>query len=534
MKPGNPTSVGHFEQLTPRQKEATKLLASPCRHVNLVGGSRSGKTVAIMRAIVMRGIRAPSRHAVLRFHAAAIWPSIGLQTFPFVMKTFFPGVPYDVRLSDRCFIVHTANGKSEIWLGGLDEKVRVEKILGNEYVTLFFNECSEIPYSSVLVALSRLAQVVPGLRQRAYYDLNPLGQTHWTNMLFGQKVDPISKRPLKDPTEYTRMFLNPLDHAQHLDPKYLQSLENLPIRQRKRFLEGAYVDESASQLWSLSILEETRVLGDALPPMQRVVIAIDPSGAASETDIGHDPIGIVVVGRGVDGHAYVLGDYTLLAGPNEWGKEAVSAYHYHKADRIVAERNFGGAMVEFVIRTVDSSVPYKEVIASRGKAVRAEPVAALYHQKRVHHVGGSEKFRNLEDELLYFSNSGYTGENSPNRADALVWGVTELMLGENASGWVDYYKTRHERVVEREERKKFEAPGMRLQDTSSPDVIMIAPRPHASFFASASNGESARYTADEHGRIIAKQQHVASLEKTGCRREIMEVPTNDGTLPPPF
>jgi hypothetical protein len=403
---------------------------------------------------------------------------------------------------------------SEIWLGGLDEKERAEKILGNEYVTMFFNECSEIPYTSVLLALSRLAERIGEVKQRAYYDLNPVGTTHWTNMLFGDKRDPVTKRPLPDPNNYLREHLNPYDHAQFLDPEYIKSLEQLPLRQRMRFLEGKYIDESSSALWTLSVLEETRITKDELPKLTRVVVAVDPSGASSVTDVGHDPIGIVVVGRGDDGHAYVLADCTLLAGPNEWGKEAVSAYHFYHADRIVAERNFGGAMVEFVIRTVDNSVAYQEVVASRGKAVRAEPVAALYDQRRVHHVG---RFEKLEDELLDFTDAGYVGEKSPNRADSLVWAITELLLGENASGWVDYYKSRHERVQQRAIEKKFNMPGIRKQVTENTVIELIAPFPFAAFYANAPDGQSKRYMADEAGRIVAEIKHVASLKHAGCK-----------------
>src|SRR5690606_25235158 len=114
--------------------------------------------------------------------------------------------------------------------------------------------------------------------------------------------------------------------------------------------------------------------------------------------------------------------------PDGWGRRAVAAYNEFKADRIVAERNFGGAMVEHVIRTIDRKVPYKEVTASRGKSTRAEPVAALYEQGRVSHVGS---FPELEDQMCQIDASGYIGEGSPDRADALVWALTELMLGDS-------------------------------------------------------------------------------------------------------
>ena len=137
--------------------------------------------------------------------------------------------------------------------------------------------------------------------------------------------------------------------------------------------------------------------------------------------------GIIVAGKGRDGHAYVIEDLSCRLSPDGWARRAVSGYHRHRADRIVAEVNNGGDLVERVIRTVDPSVPYRAVRASRGKAVRAEPVAALYEQGRVHHVG---LFADLEDQMCAFTPDQYAG--SPDRVDALVWCLTELMLVQQA------------------------------------------------------------------------------------------------------
>ena len=127
---------------------------------------------------------------------------------------------------------------------------------------------------------------------------------------------------------------------------------------------------------------------------------------------------------GEDGRGYILDDATCLGGPAMWGRIAVDKFYQWGADCIVAEINYGGAMVEHTIRTADPTVPYREVTASRGKWIRAEPVSALYEQDRVRHVG---KFIDLEDELSNFSTIGYQGDKSPNRADAAIWALTELM-----------------------------------------------------------------------------------------------------------
>lgn len=162
---------------------------------------------------------------------------------------------------------------------------------------------------------------------------------------------------------------------------------------------------------------------DILPDMQRVVVGVDPSGTSGEDKA--NSVGIVVVGLGIDALGYVLADYTCSLPPLGWARRVIEAYTAFSADRIVAERNFGGAMVESTIRTVDPNVPLKLVTASRGKVARAEPVAALYEQGRIKHAGS---FPELEDQLCAMTAEGYVGGGSPDRVDALVWAVTDLML----------------------------------------------------------------------------------------------------------
>lgn len=195
-------------------------------------------------------------------------------------------------------------------------------------------------------------------------------------------------------------------------------------------LYAEILDDVPGALWTRAMIDNARVTPDKLPEMSRVCVAVDPSGAASADDEGADEIGIVVVGRGVDGRGYVLEDASCRLSPEGWARRAVTAYHRWSADRIVAERNYGGAMVSAVIRSVDRSVSFKEVVASRGKTVRAEPVAALYEQGRVSHAG---LFDELETQMMAFTAGGYVGEGSPDRADAAVWGLTEVMLGHVAA-----------------------------------------------------------------------------------------------------
>jgi hypothetical protein len=376
-------------KFTPKQLEAQKFLAGPERHKLIYGGARSGKTFVIVRRIVARAILAPrGRHLIARFRQNAVRASIGLDTLPNVMSVCFPGRKIEENRQDSYFEL-TENG-SQIWLAGLDDKDRIDKILGQEYVTEFFNECSQIPRSSVLVARTRLAQVVDiasgpcagrRLPQVAYYDLNPAGSLHWTNQEFVRKVDPDSKskKPLKQPENFVWMRMNPEDNRENLTPETIEELEGLPERQRQRFYEGVFTSDVDGALWPVEVLEAARLEADAkVPELGRVVVAVDPSGTRGDQEKRSDNVGIVVAGKADNGMAYVLADRTVNLPPEAWARVAVQAYHEFQADAIVAEINFGGAMVESVIRAADPTVSYKEVTASRGKWTRAEPVSALY------------------------------------------------------------------------------------------------------------------------------------------------------------
>jgi predicted phage terminase large subunit-like protein len=183
-------------------------------------------------------------------------------------------------------------------------------------------------------------------------------------------------------------------------------------------------------LWSRALIEETRwPVHRNIPDLVRIVVAIDPAASTGEDA---DETGIIVAGKDADGHGYVLADQSTRYAPTEWARTAIALYRQHKADRIVAEVNNGGDMVEATIRMVDPNVSYSAVRATRGKVVRAEPVAALYEQGRIHHVGA---FATLEDQQCGFTTdfdraaAGY----SPDRVDALVWAFTDLLVEQMAS-----------------------------------------------------------------------------------------------------
>jgi predicted phage terminase large subunit-like protein len=420
-------------ELTPKQLEAQRVLAGNATHNMLFGGSRSGKTFLLVRNVVMRALKAPeSRHLIARFRFNHIKAAIIQDTFPKVMKLAFPGVSYNLNKTD--WYVTFDNG-SEIWFGGLDDKERTEKILGQEYATIYLNECSQIPQGSRDTAVTRLAQkveqVIDGrapavLKPRMYYDCNPPSKAHWSYKLFVQKQDLDTKQPLANPDDYAYFQINPQDNVDNLSEGYLETLKGLSQRMQKRFLKGEFADATPNQLFREEDIDKWRVIDGSLPDMVRLVVGVDPSGSDDVDNADNDAIGIIVGGLGTDGNAYLLEDCTVKVGPATWGKIATDAYDRHAADVIVGEQNFGGAMVKQVIQTARPRTNYKAVNASRGKAVRAEPFSALYEQGKVRHAGF---FPELEEELSAFSTVGYTGEQSPNRADAWIWVLAELFPG---------------------------------------------------------------------------------------------------------
>jgi phage terminase large subunit-like protein len=214
------------------------------------------------------------------------------------------------------------------------------------------------------------------------------------------------------------------ENAANLAPAFLDQIVRRyeGTRLGRQELDAEILEDVPGALWDHATIEAARL--SALPELTRIVVAIDPAAGSGAHS---DETGIVVAGKSGNGHGYVLGDLSGHYAPVEWARAAIAAYRAHGADRIVAEVNNGGEMVEATLRMVDPTVPFSAVHASRGKVARAEPVAALYEQGRVHHHGA---FPVLEDQMCAFAHdfdrtaAGY----SPDRVDALVWALTELLV----------------------------------------------------------------------------------------------------------
>lgn len=420
-------------RFTDKQNEVMPLFGGTAAHILGEGGGRSGKTFLFVRNTAMRAIKAAeSSHVILRFRFNHLKTSIVSDTFPKVMKLCFPNVPYDI---DRTDWYADFGNRSKIWFGGLDDGGRLDKILGQEHATGYLNECSQISWDARETVKTRIAQKVYQettgggrrlLPTRMYYDWNPTTKAHWVHKLFHRKIDPVDGKPLPNPENFVMFKMNPVDNQDNLASNYLEELAGSSLRYRKRFLDGEAADENPNALFDEVTIDKHRVMDGRIPDLIRIVVAVDPSGSGDVDNADNDEIGIAVVGLGTDGNAYVLEDCSVKAGPATWGRVATDAWERHSGDVIIGEQNFGGEMVRFTIQTANKRAPFKMVCASRGKVARAEPVSALYEKGKVRHVG---VFRKLEDELCSFSTIGYVGVGSPNRADAVIWAISELFPG---------------------------------------------------------------------------------------------------------
>ena len=217
------------------------------------------------------------------------------------------------------------------------------------------------------------------------------------------------------------------DNFDNLSPVYKKHVIEplMGTRLGRQEIEGEIIEDVEGALWTIEMIDKNRVRLEDCPQFKRIVIPIDPEATSTKDSA---MTGIIPVAKGVNDEYYVLHDYSLRGRPEAWGAKAINAYHDLKADIIIGEVNNGGEMIEAVIKSLDDSVNYKAVRASRGKLTRAEPVSALYAQGKVHHVGCLPA---LEDQMC----SWVPGDKSPDQMDSLVWGITELMEAKSKTNW---------------------------------------------------------------------------------------------------
>lgn len=407
--------------LHPKQKEQRKIIADNMISLS-EGGSRSAKTFGILNACFVRACSVPkSMHLVARLRFNAVKRAICYQTWPRLMTA--RGIPESAIPLNRTDWFYTFSNGSQIWIAGLDEGPRLEKVLGNDYSTIFMDEASEDSYDAFDILLSRLVPS-PGLRGKFILAQNPPSRNHWTYQLFHNRKYPDGRSVPENDFGWIKM--NPEDNPS-LPPEYFKTLDMMSAEKQRRFRLGEYSDDQGT-LWKREYFKYTNIAED----LTRVVIGVDPSGT-----VEGDEIGIIVAATtgkvDKDGLELftVLDDYSLHGTPREWAAEINRAYNKWNADLIAAEKNFGGDMVEDVILRNHRNMNVKLITSSRSKIVRAEPISALYEAGRVEHfiqpqgpgIPALNPFQLLEDELCQYEPGK---SKSPNRLDALVFALSEL------------------------------------------------------------------------------------------------------------
>lgn len=343
-------------------------------------------------------------------------PSIRRNVLPAFSKFRIPGFTGDINFASWTSVC--ANGSEILFV---NENINADPDLdawkGLEVNGFVLEEANELSSAAWYKAVERAGSwVVPDGEQPSPLILltcNPgLG---WVKETF---YDAWKRDALREP-----FYFQPATVADnpHISSEYREALKNLPEREYRRFVLGDWDSLSANPgaLWTPELIIENRVT-DAPTEYKRVVVAIDPAATSGPDS---DETGIVVFGHGKDGHGYVLHDASGKYKPHEWANKAIALYRQYNADRIIGETNNGGDMVEATLRAIDYGIPYRSVHASRGKAKRAEPVAALYERGLIHHVG---TFAKLEQQMTSWTSDETSF--SPDRMDAMVWAVSWTML----------------------------------------------------------------------------------------------------------
>ncbi len=424
-------------KLHDKQLEAMQVMTDPvARHTLLLGGARSGKTLLCVRAIFLRALLYPkSRHLSLRLHRTNAEKFIWKQTMADVINMCFSDIALEYNHSK---MIVTFPNDSTYWVGGLDTGDRTDGLLGSDWNTVHFDEANEMLAEGMQTARTRLSLRTLGMDgktlciNRTFATVNPTYKTHHLYRTYVEKHDVFQNLPM--PEVQSRLYnwtrINPIDNLDNLGEDYMAELSSLSPAHRKRFLEGEWSEESKDALFKLADINKNRIgsyeeIGRI--NFDKIVVAVDPAVSSGEKA---DMTGIVVIGwtrphandRRTSGQYYILEDRSLVGTPDDWAQAVYDAYNHWRADLVVGEVNNGGDLVESNLRTVSRVIPFKKVWASRGKAIRAQPVVALNESGDLHIAVSLPE---LEGEMVGWNPN--SGEASPNRLDAMVWGVTACM-----------------------------------------------------------------------------------------------------------
>jgi len=403
---------------TLRQREAIQLLKRPARYILLQGGSRSGKTTLIVYWCLHVCLKYPgARVLIARLHLSDLKISIINDTLPKVAYLMSEnlGKYVESNYNKNENVLKFPNG-SQLWLGGLSDKHRTEKILGTEFCFIYLAEITQIGYESFEMLCTRLAQKV-GMRNRFAVDCNPAAKSHWGYWLFMKHQDPVDKTD-KNADQYATLIMNPYDNP-HLPEDYVESMSNYSLRNQQRFLRGEWLDDIEGALWKQELIDRNRVNVKDVINFERIVLGIDPAVTADKRS--SNETGLIVVGL-TNKKGYVIADASGVYTPDGWGQKAVYLYNYYNIDMIICETNQGGDLVVSNITHIDKRVRIKKIHAKRGKVLRADPIVGLYERDEVKHLG---HFKQLEEQMCTWVPD--QGKDSPDRIDALVYALQELM-----------------------------------------------------------------------------------------------------------
>lgn len=381
-----------------------KPLMAPARYKGAKGGRGSGKSHFFAEMMVEACLLAPGTRAVCVREVQKSLKDSSKRLIEDKIKDMGVGAHFTVKLDS----IDTPGGGIITFQGLQDHTAQSIKSLEGFRIAW----CEEAQTLSE-TSLELLRPTIRSPGSELWFSWNPRSKKDPTDQLF------MSATQHPSMTCVTANWSDNPFFGPELQQERLHDQRTKPQRYA-HIWEGAYEPHNPDAIWDWESIAGNRIGVHQAPKMGRIVIAIDPAVSNSESSDEH---GIAAVGVGEDGRGYLLADYSCRGGPTAWAKAAVAAYNLHEANAIVVERNQGGDMCKHTLRTVDRNVKIIEVTATRGKHIRAEPIASLYTLGKISHVG---TFPEIEEQMMSFSTAGYTGEGSPDRAEAVIWGFSQL------------------------------------------------------------------------------------------------------------
>ena len=377
-------------------------LRKPARYKAAFGGRGSGKSHAFAERLILRAVREPGLRAVCVREVQKTLKESAKRLLEDKIAALGVGSMFDVQASE----IRTPGGGVIIFQGMQDHSA--ESIKSLEGFKLAW--CEEAQTLSER-SLEMLRPTIRAPGSELWFTWNPRSASDPVDRLLRGPEPPRDAIVVRANYSDNPFFPKELEEERRLD------LRLKPDRYAHIWL-GEFEPSAVGAIWTRQMFHDGR--RGTMPPLARIVVAVDP---ATSSDPGADMHGIVVCGVGQDGRGYVLDDVSTRGTPSQWATRAVAAMDRYSADCIVIETNQGGEMCKHTLHTVRPFCRVVEVVATRGKHVRAEPIAALYALGRVSHVG---TFPDLEAQMCQMTAGGFEGEGSPDRVDALVWGLTEL------------------------------------------------------------------------------------------------------------